>query len=172
MSLRMHAGARPVLDVSQLPESSRGFLALPPRHGQHGRAVWGRDRGGPGALRRHLHHLPRRPGARGAQQEAALQPCLPHALPAVRHTSIYCYTPSEEGLFPAIIASYMVGFACACAQKLHKDRVSPKMMQLAATDPCCILSSPAAIVAKCCLPSNLLPSPDIAVLKCCLCKLS
>jgi len=34
----------------------------------------GRERGGPGALRRHLHRLPRGDGAGRAQQEAALQP--------------------------------------------------------------------------------------------------
>ncbi len=44
----------------------------------------GRERGGPGALRRHLHRLPRGDGAGRAQQEAALQPRIPPALPAAR----------------------------------------------------------------------------------------
>ena len=56
---------------------------------QHGAAFCGCHARGVAPGRPHLHHLPREDGPQHAQQEAALQPCVPHALPQVRRRSAH-----------------------------------------------------------------------------------
>lgn len=107
------AGARSVLDFQKLPQPGGGLPAVPQSDGQHGRALCRGQCRRSGQMRWHLHHLPGGDACWGSQQEAALQPCVPHALPQVQ---LCCslVMQSFTGMTSAFGLAISGSSGCAC----------------------------------------------------------